>query len=199
MAFTAKQKLFIHEYAVDFNATQAALRAGYSPRTAYSIGNENLKKPEIKEEIRKIVKERIMEADETMARLSGMAKGDIGEFLIVEEDGTTRIDLEAMKTAGKTYLIKKVKQQKRIVEESNEKKGTEKVKTDWVSEIELYSAKEALELIGKYHKLFTERHMLTDGEGKPLIALELFEKALEKVYGNKIGSDNGPEAEQPQS
>lgn len=44
---TPKQALFVHEYLTDLNATQAAIRAGYSPRTAYSIGLENLRKPEI--------------------------------------------------------------------------------------------------------------------------------------------------------
>ena len=45
---TKKQKKFIEEYLIDLNATQAAIRAGYSPDTAGSIGSENLKKPEIK-------------------------------------------------------------------------------------------------------------------------------------------------------
>ncbi|MGE3705714.1 MAG: terminase small subunit [Vicinamibacterales bacterium] len=44
---TAKQRRFADEYLVDLNATQAAIRAGYSPRTAGSIGEENLNKPEI--------------------------------------------------------------------------------------------------------------------------------------------------------
>ena len=39
------------EYLLDMNATQAAIRAGYSSRTAYSIGQENLKKPEIQKAI----------------------------------------------------------------------------------------------------------------------------------------------------
>ena len=39
---TKKQKRFIEEYLIDLNATQAAIRAGYSPDTAYSIGNENM-------------------------------------------------------------------------------------------------------------------------------------------------------------
>lgn len=47
MALTAKQARFVDEYLVDLNATQAAIRAGYSKRTAYSIGQENLRKPEI--------------------------------------------------------------------------------------------------------------------------------------------------------
>ncbi len=44
---SAKQQRFVEEYLVDHNATQAAIRAGYSEKTAYSIGHENLKKPEI--------------------------------------------------------------------------------------------------------------------------------------------------------
>lgn len=44
---TPKQQRFVEEYLIDLNATQAAIRAGYSPETAYSIGSENLKKPEI--------------------------------------------------------------------------------------------------------------------------------------------------------
>lgn len=50
---TAKQARFIEEYLVDFNATQAAIRAGYSEETAGVIGYENLKKPYIQAEIRK--------------------------------------------------------------------------------------------------------------------------------------------------
>ena len=46
---TEKQRLFILEYQKDRNATQAAIRAGYSDKTAYSIGQELLNKPEIKQ------------------------------------------------------------------------------------------------------------------------------------------------------
>jgi phage terminase small subunit len=49
---TNKQNRFVYEYLVDCNATQAAIRAGYSPSTAGSIGFENLKKPEIRNEIK---------------------------------------------------------------------------------------------------------------------------------------------------
>ena len=50
---TAKQARFVSEYIIDFNATQAAVRAGYSEKTAYSIGTENLRKPEIEKAIKK--------------------------------------------------------------------------------------------------------------------------------------------------
>ena len=55
---TDKQKRFVEEYLVDLNATQAAIRAGYSEKTAYSIGVENLRKPEIKKAIEKAQNER---------------------------------------------------------------------------------------------------------------------------------------------
>lgn len=48
---TGKQQRFVGEYLVDLNATQAAIRAGYSPKTAKSIGQENLTKPDIQESI----------------------------------------------------------------------------------------------------------------------------------------------------
>ena len=44
---TAKQKLFVEEYLIDLNASAAARRAKYSPRTAFRIGQENLQKPAI--------------------------------------------------------------------------------------------------------------------------------------------------------
>jgi len=55
---TSKQELFCKEYLIDLNGTQAAIRAGYSEKTAYSIGHENLNKPEIQEYIQKISAER---------------------------------------------------------------------------------------------------------------------------------------------
>ena len=52
--FTGKQQRFVgNESLIDMNATQAAIRAGYSKRIAYSIGSENLKLPSIMEALRK--------------------------------------------------------------------------------------------------------------------------------------------------
>lgn len=55
---TTKQKLFCDEYLIDLNATQAAIRAGYSEKTAGQIGDENLKKPQIQEYLAARMKER---------------------------------------------------------------------------------------------------------------------------------------------
>lgn len=136
MSLTRKQKTFINEYLVDFNATQAAIRAGYSERSAGAIGWENLKKPEISEEIDK----RIMSDKETLLRLSDIARGDVNDFL--RFDGDLRlpiIDFKKAKKEGKLKLIKKFKYHK-----------------DGSVEFELYSADNALALIGKHHGLFNE-------------------------------------------
>ena len=58
MALTEKQKAFVREYLVDLNATQAAIRAGYSENTARVIACENLMKPNISEAIEKALQER---------------------------------------------------------------------------------------------------------------------------------------------
>ena len=48
---STKQRRFVEEYLVDLNGTQAAIRAGYSPRTARQIASENLSKPDIADAI----------------------------------------------------------------------------------------------------------------------------------------------------
>ena len=55
---TGKQEMFCKEYLIDLNATQAAIRAGYSKNTAQEIGSENLSKPLIQEHLQKAMDER---------------------------------------------------------------------------------------------------------------------------------------------
>ena len=78
---TEKQKLFCEEYLIDLNATQAALRAGYS------IGNENLKKPEIQEYIQKRLKEKedalIAKQDEVLKTLTAVMRREKPETVVV--------------------------------------------------------------------------------------------------------------------
>ena len=54
---TDKQQRFCEEYVIDLNGTQAAIRSGYSSKTARSISNENLTKPDIREYISELQKE----------------------------------------------------------------------------------------------------------------------------------------------
>lgn len=55
---TPKQERFCQEYIIDLNATQAAIRAGYSQKTAGSVGAENLTKPEIQSELARLMSAR---------------------------------------------------------------------------------------------------------------------------------------------
>lgn len=67
---TEKQKRFVAEYLIDFNATQAAVRAGYSPKTAKSVGSENLTKPDIAAEIAKAQSKAAKKAEITVQSLA---------------------------------------------------------------------------------------------------------------------------------
>lgn len=77
MKLTPKQQAFINEYLIDLNATQAAIRAGYSKKTAYRTGCDNLKKAHIKAEIERRMKEReeraIITADEVIKGIKEIA------------------------------------------------------------------------------------------------------------------------------
>jgi phage terminase small subunit len=82
---------------VDFNATAAARRAGYSAATADSIGRENLPKPHIDAAIRTLVTECAQKLDITGERvlqsLAEIAFANVADFLDVAPDGSARLDL----------------------------------------------------------------------------------------------------------
>lgn len=149
MALSAKQKAFVNEYLQCWNASEAARRAGYSEKTAGSIGHENLKKPEISEEIARRVADQTMTADEVLIRLADHARADIKDFLAVADNGDTQLDIT--KAQGKTHLIKKVTQ-RRTVRTSEKSQVEETVLT-----LELHDAQAALVQIGKHHKLFADK------------------------------------------
>lgn len=76
---TPKQQKFADAFIEIGNKTKAAIEAGYSPKTAYSIGNENMKKPEIKayieDGLEKMHSEKIADATEVMEYLSAVMRG----------------------------------------------------------------------------------------------------------------------------
>jgi len=69
LKLTPKQRIFVAEYMIDLNATQAAIRAGYSEDTARQIGTENLAKPAILELINKRMEERAKRTEVTADRI----------------------------------------------------------------------------------------------------------------------------------
>jgi len=89
---TAKQMRFCDEYLIDLNATQAAIRAGYSKSTAGAMGAENLKKPQIAEYIEKRMAEKeaalIADQDEVLKYLTSVMRGEAqAEIVVVEGIG----------------------------------------------------------------------------------------------------------------
>lgn len=92
MKLTLKQKAFADYYIQTGNATEAAIKAGYSKKTAYSIGEQNLKKLEVKkyidERLEQISSERIADAKEVMEYLTAVMRGQtLSEIVVVEGCG----------------------------------------------------------------------------------------------------------------
>ncbi|EOI3556549.1 terminase small subunit [Cronobacter dublinensis] len=89
MALTDKQEMFCREYLIDLNATQAAIRAGYSDNTARKIGSENLSKPDIAQRIIDLKSERNerveVNADYVLRRLVEIDEMDVLDIL--KDDG----------------------------------------------------------------------------------------------------------------
>ncbi|MGC6777853.1 terminase small subunit [Pseudomonas aeruginosa] len=92
MALTKKQRLFVDEYLIDLNATQAAIRAGYSTRRATEIGYQLLQRPEVAQAIQAAMAERSkrteVEADYVIRRLREIDEMDVLDIL--EDDGSFR-------------------------------------------------------------------------------------------------------------
>jgi phage terminase small subunit len=93
---TPKQKIFCEEYIVDWNATRAAKVAGYSEKTAYSIGSENLSKPEIQAYIEEIQKD--LQKIAGVSRLSTLRELD---KVIDDKDAQHRDKMKALEIRNK--------------------------------------------------------------------------------------------------
>ena len=124
---TPKQKAFADFYIKTANASQSALMAGYSPRSAALIGQENMAKPHIKAYIEKRMekadRERVASADEVLAYLTRVIRGEEEEETVVVEgqgDGVSTANVVKKRVTPKDKL-------------------------------------KAAELLGKRYKLFTEK------------------------------------------
>lgn len=101
---TEKQKRFCDEYLISLNATQAAIKAGYSKKTAGVIGDENLKKPYIREYLDKRMAEKesqlIADQDEVLKYLTAVLRGESkSEEIVVEGIGDGCSEARTMKKA----------------------------------------------------------------------------------------------------
>lgn len=120
MKLTEKQKRFADEYIISGNATQAAIKAGYSKKTANRIGPENLSKLVIKnyidEHLAKLESKRIANAQEVLEYLTGVMRGDEKEE-VMTEDGVSyrgpsvKDKLKAAELLGKRHALFTEKQE----------------------------------------------------------------------------------------
>lgn len=140
---TAKQQRFCDEYLICLNATQAAIRAGYSKKTAKQIGQENLTKLDIKEYIEKRMEEKekelIADQDEVMKYLTSVMRREMTESVVV-----------TLSKEKSTYVPD---------ENGTMRKQTVKEDIPQVVEIpaRLSDANKAAELLGKAYGIYTDK------------------------------------------
>jgi phage terminase small subunit len=158
---TPKQELFVREYLVDFNATQAAIRAGYSKDTARQIGSENLSKLYIQQAITDLVnsnnvKEKIeVTVERVLEEYSRLAFLDIREAF---DDNGNLLPISAM-PEDVARAINGFDTS--VWKENGDDGGVETTK-----KVKFIDKRGALQDLGKYLKMFIDRveHTGKDGE-----------------------------------
>lgn len=158
---TAKQKKFVNEYLIDLNGTQAAIRAGYSKKTADRIASENLRKLEVQNYLQKrqsdLQKRVAVTPESVINELAAIGFADIADYVSVEEE----ID----QTSGIAYRYVDIKLTKDIPRNKRAaiagiKQGAKGI------EIKLYNKVDALVDLGNHLGLFNpNKDKDSDGEG----------------------------------
>lgn len=147
---TQKMRDFIAAYVgrANFNGTEAARLAKYkgSDVTLASVAYENLRKPQIRDEITRLLNERAMPREEVLHRIGEQARGNLGDFLVISEYGAS-INLEQAKELGKLGLVKKYR-----------------VDKDGNVTLELYSAQTALDMLAKAHGIYSDAKTGDEGD-----------------------------------
>lgn len=158
-----KRRVFVEAYLKSWNATQAAKAAGYAfPRRQ---GSRLLSNVDVQAAVQARISEMAMEADEVLLRLADHARASLADFVRYDEQADKLvIDLAKAGGRDKLHLIKKIS-----------------VDKDGGVSLELYSAQNALKLLGQHYALFSQRHVVETPDLAPLP--ELLEAMIEKIYG----------------
>ena len=189
---TPKQRAFVREYLIDLNATQAAIRAGYSEDTAGAIGYENLNKPQIQAAVRAAMdlraKRTEITADRVLHELAKIGFSDIRKAvrwessLVTEEDNPDGGDVAVIKhiVTNQVQLISSDdiddETAAAISEISQTATGGLKIK--------LHDKKAALVDLGRHLGLFTDKVELTGRDGGPVEV-----RSLADFYGSITKDD----------
>ncbi|CAM3778168.1 terminase small subunit [Litorimonas haliclonae] len=148
---TPKQKLFVAEYLIDLNATQAAIRAGYSEKTAYSQGQRLLKNVEIQNSLA-IAKEKRADrleitADRIAQEYAKLAFSNMENYIQITSDGEPYVDLSEL-TSDQAAAISEVS-----VEDFTDGRGEDARDVRKVR-FKLHDKKSALDSLGKHIGFF---------------------------------------------
>ena len=177
---TPKQEAFCQSYARYSNATRAAREAGYSQKTAHSIGHELLTKPEIMELVETIRQARFREhhasADEVLAELGKLSRSNLGDVLHITPQGEPYVDLSEATPEFLACLSEAV------IEDYMDGRGDDAREVRRVK-IKLHSKLDALKALAKHHGLLVDRHEVTlngDFTGKMAQARERLRRARER-------------------
>ena len=166
MSLTAKQKRFCDEYLIDLNATQAAIRAGYSEKTAYRTGADNLRKPQIEEYIAKRQKELSRSTEITQERvikeLALIAFSNNADYAhVIEKKMKAEVDgalVDVLDEDGKPVMYRTVEPvlTEELTEEQKRALAVIKKGRDGL-EVKSCDKVKALELLGKHLGIFTDK------------------------------------------
>lgn len=174
-ALSLQKKKFVLEYLKDFNATEAAKRAKYSRKTAYSQGGRLLKNVEVRRALSEVSGELLQgdvaDIQELIQFWTAIKRGNIKDVCSWTKDGFVFTASSDEMERATSQLIKKVK----VTEKTSAKGDWSETKT----EVELHDALEASEKLGKYWGIFKKK---VDLGGTS------FERWLAQVRG--IGNDD---------
>lgn len=155
MPLNPKQAAFVREYLVDLNATQAALRVGYSKKTAYAQGARLLKNVEVAKAINAAQDRRAdrveVKADDVLRELMRIGMCDIRQAYTTE--GRLKPIHEMPEDVARA--IGGVETEELW---ENDGEDGERVRVGDVRKVKFWPKVQALELLGKHLKLFTEKH-----------------------------------------
>lgn len=152
---TTKQSAFVTFYMETFNGTKAAKLAKYQgdELTLANVACQNLKKPHIAAEIAKRMKILTMPAEEVILRLDRLARATIEDFIeIDDETGEYKLSLVKAEERGSLGVIKHIHQTKKVKVLKNGEHHT-----TYSTQLTLHDSQAALEKLGKFYNLFSER------------------------------------------
>lgn len=194
---TARQQRFVDEYMVDLNATQAAIRAGYSERSAQVIGAENLTKPIVAAEIqarRAAMSEKLEITREwVLQELAAIAKANATDFVTVETEKADRLCIHPI--TGEVVTLPIGLQQCVRVLDTNEVPVDKRAAIAGIKqgkngiEVKLHDKVRALEMLGRHLGLFENKDTPAGVENN------LF-AAIVSTSGEEVDTDDIPEIEQ---